>query len=102
MSEREVEFSSHIERAKLEQVDSFTYLGSIITWDCRSTTYIERRTARVKRAFTVKRQLLFSNKIELQTRIVYVKTSVWSVAPYGSEAWTIGKADQKRLESFEI
>jgi hypothetical protein len=30
-----------------------------------------------------------------------VKTFLWSVALYGSEAWTIGKVDQKRLEAFE-
>jgi hypothetical protein len=31
----------------------------------------------------------------------YVKTFVWSVAFYGSEAWSIGKADLKRLEAVE-
>jgi hypothetical protein len=30
-----------------------------------------------------------------------VKTFLWSVALYGSEAWAIGKIDQKRLEAFE-
>jgi hypothetical protein len=39
--------------------------------------------------------------MELQTRKQYVKKFVWSVALYGSEAWTIGKVDQKRLEAFE-
>jgi hypothetical protein len=49
----------------------------------------------------MKRQLLCSKKIELHTRKQYVKNFVWSVALYGSEAWTIGKIDQKRLEAFE-
>jgi hypothetical protein len=40
--------------------------------------------------------------MELQTRKQYAKTFFWSVAIYGSEAWTIGKVDQKRLEVFEI
>ena len=86
---------------KLEQVDSFTYLGSTITWDGRSTTDIKRRIAQAKKAFMMKRQLLCSKKIGQQTRKQYVKSFVWSVALYGSEAWTIGKVDQKRLEAFE-
>jgi hypothetical protein len=83
-------------------VDSFTYLGSTITWDGRSTADIKRRIDQVKRSFTMKRQLPCSKKIELQTRKKYVKTFIWSVALYGSEAWTIGKADQRRLEDFQI
>jgi hypothetical protein len=86
---------------KLEQVDSFSYHGSTITWDGRSTADLKRRVDQAKRAFTMKRQLLCSKKIELQTRKQYVKTFLWSGALYGSEAWTIGKVDQKRLEAFE-
>jgi hypothetical protein len=86
---------------KLEQVDSFTYLGSTITWHRRSTAEIKRRIAQAKRSFTMKRQLLCSKKIELPTRKQYVKTFIRSVALYGSEAWTIGKLGQKRLEAFE-
>jgi hypothetical protein len=82
---------------KLEKVDSFSYLGSTITWDGRSTANIKRRITQDKRAFTVKRQLLCSKKIELQTRKQYAKTFVWSAALYGSEAWTMGKVDQKRV-----
>jgi hypothetical protein len=62
---------------------------------------IKRRIGQAKRAFKMKRQLLCSKKIELQTRKQCVKTFVWSEALYGSEAWTIGKIDQKRLEVFK-
>jgi hypothetical protein len=44
----------------------------------------------------MKRKLLCSNKIGLQTRKQHVKTFQWSMALYGSEAWAIGKIDQKR------
>jgi hypothetical protein len=82
-------------------VDSFTYLGSTITWDGRSTADTKRRIAQAKRTFTMKIQLLCSKKIEVQTRIKYAKTFVWSAALYGSEAWTIGKVYQRKLEAFE-
>jgi hypothetical protein len=86
---------------KIEQVDSFTYLGSTITWDGRSAADIKQRITQAKRAFTRKRQLLCSKMIELQPRKQYIKTFAWSKALYGSEAWTTGKIDQKRLEAFE-
>jgi hypothetical protein len=82
-------------------MDSLSYLGNTVTWDGKSTADIKRRIAQAKRAFTMKRQLLCSKKIELQTRKQYVKTFVWSVALYGSKAWTIRKIDQKRLEALE-
>jgi hypothetical protein len=47
----------------------------------------------------MKRQLLCSKKIGLQTRKQYVKTFVWSVALYGSEA--CGKKEQKRLKALK-
>jgi hypothetical protein len=65
---------------KIEQEDSFTYLGSSITLDGRTTADIRRKMAQTKKAFTIKRQLVCSKKTELQTRKQYVKTFVWSVA----------------------
>jgi hypothetical protein len=62
---------------------------------------IKRRLGQAKRAFMMKKQLPFSKKIDLQTRIQYAKTFSWSVTLDGSEAWTIGKLDQKRLRVFE-
>jgi hypothetical protein len=52
-------------------------------------------------AFMAKRPLLSSESIRLETRAQYVKKFIWVVVPYGSEAWTIGKTDQKRIETFE-
>ena len=31
-----------------------------------------------------------------------MKVSVWSVALYGSEPWTLQKRDVERLEAFEV
>jgi hypothetical protein len=48
-----------------------------------------------------KRPLLCSKSITLEIRKQYVKTFVWPAALYGSEAKTIGKTHQKRIEAFE-
>jgi hypothetical protein len=65
----------------------------MITWGGRSTDDIKRRIPQAKTAFTMKRQLLCSKKIELQTRKQYVKTFLWSVALYISEERTIEKVN---------
>jgi hypothetical protein len=38
---------------KLEQLDSFTYLVTTLTWDGRSTADIKRRIAQAKGGFTM-------------------------------------------------
>lgn len=30
-----------------------------------------------------------------------METLIWSIAMYGAEAWTVKKADQKRITTFE-
>jgi hypothetical protein len=45
---------------RLEQVESFTYLGSTITWDGRSMSDVKRRIAQPKTAFMAKSLLLCS------------------------------------------
>jgi hypothetical protein len=74
-----------MKRERLEQVELFTYL--------RSTIHIKRRIAQAKTAFMTQRPLLCSKSIRLETRKQYVKTFIWTVALYGSEARTMGKAD---------
>jgi hypothetical protein len=86
---------------RLGQVESFTNLGSTITWDGRRLSDIKRRIVQAKTAFMAKRPLLCSKRIRLETRKEYVKIFICTVALYGLEAWTIGKTDYKRIEAFK-
>lgn len=86
----------------LEQVGSFCYLGSTVTEDNKCTTDIKRRIALAKQAFQNKRNLLTDNHISLEIRKKFAKIFVWSVLTYGCEAWTLGKAEKKRLEAMEM
>jgi hypothetical protein len=40
--------------------------------------------------------------LDLNLRKKLVKCYIWSVALYGAETWTLGAADQKHLENFEM
>ena len=85
----------------LEEVNSFQYLGSILTNDGRCSKEIRTRIAMGKAAFEKERRLLTGNlNLKLKKRLV--KSLIWSVALYGAETWTINAADKRKLESFEM
>ena len=87
---------------KLKEVANFCYLGSQITQDGRSCRDIKQRLAQGRIAFNKKRSLLCSKNINLAARKRLLKAYVWSVALYGCETWTIGSADRKKIEAFEM
>jgi len=90
-----------IDQKQLEKVESFKYLGSILTNDGRCTCEIKCRIAMAKAAFNKKRAL-FTSTLDLKLRKKLVKCYIWSIALYGAESWTIRAVDQKHLESFEM
>jgi hypothetical protein len=49
-----------------------------------------------------KEKTLFTSKLNLNLRKKLVKCYIWSVALCGAETWTLGKVDQKYLESFDM
>jgi len=82
-------------------VESFKYLGSILTNDGRCTCEIKCRIAMAKAAFNKKRAL-FTSTLDLELRKKLVKCYIWSIALYGAETWTLRAIDLKHLESFEM
>jgi hypothetical protein len=73
----------------------------MITNDAGCTRESKSSIAKVKSAFN-KKKTLFTNKLDLNLRKKLVKCYIWSIAMYGAETWTLRKADQKYLESFEM
>jgi hypothetical protein len=90
-----------IDQKQLENVESYKYLGRILTNDGRYTCEINCRIAMAKAAFHKKRTLCTST-LDLELRKKLVKSYVWSIALYGAEIWTHRTMDQKHLESFEM
>jgi hypothetical protein len=90
-----------IEQKQLENVESFKYLGSILTNDGRFTCKINCRIAMAKAAFN-KKKVLFTSTLDLELRKKLQKCYIWSIALYGVETWTLRAVDQKHLGSFEM
>jgi len=90
-----------INQKQLVNVESFKYLGSMLTNDGRCTCEIKCRIAMAKASF-IKKRALFTSTLDLELRKKLVKCYIWSIALYGAETWTLPTIDQKHLESFEM
>jgi hypothetical protein len=71
----------------------------MITNDARCTREIKSRIAMAKAALN-KKETLLTSTMDLNLRKKLVKCYIWSTA--GAETWTLQKANQKYLESFEM
>jgi len=81
-----------IDQKQLENVESFKYLGSMLTNDGRYTCEIKSSIAIAKAAFN-KKTNLFTSELDLNLRKKLVKYYIWSMAFYGAEPWTLRTAD---------
>ena len=90
-----------IDQKQLANVESFKYLGSMLTDDGRCTCGFKSRIAMTNAAINKKRAL-FTSTLDLKLRKILVKCYIWSVALYGAETCMLWAVDQKHLESFEM
>ena len=65
-----------IDQKQLENVESFKYLGSILTNDGRCTCEIKCRTAMAKAVFN-KNRALFTSTLDLELRKKLVNCYIW-------------------------
>ena len=55
-----------------------------------------------KKSYDKTRQHIKSRNVTLPTKVCLVKTMVFPVVIYGSESWTIKKAECQRIDAFEL
>ena len=76
--------------------------GSKITADGYCSHEIKRRLLLGRKVMTNLDSILKSRDITLSTKVHLVKTMVFPVVTYGSESWTIKKAECQRIDAFEL
>lgn len=89
----------NIENEKLENVNTYEYLGSIIknNGDC-ATEVIRRLAIAMQRVHKMKNMWQNTNEA---TKIKILRTCIFPVATYGCETWTITQTIRNRIEAFE-
>ena len=76
--------------------------GSKITVDGDCSHEIKRHLLLGRKVMTNLASILKSRDITLPTKIRLVKATVFPVVMYGCESWTIKKAEQQRIDAFEL
>ena len=71
---------------KIDQMDSFTYLGCIFSKDSGSNEDVKSRIAKVQGVFSKLKKVWENRKISLQTKIRILEVTVMRVVKYGSGA----------------
>ena len=80
----------------------FIFLGSKITADGDCSHEIKRHLLHGRKAVTNLDSLLKSRDITLPTKVRLVKAMVFPVVTCGCESWTIKKAEDWRIDAFEL
>ena len=83
-------------------MSDFIFLGSKITADGDCSHEIKRFLFLGRKAMTNPDSILKSRDITLPTKVRLVKAKVFPVVMYGCESWTIKKAENQRINVFEL
>ena len=90
-----------LEENHIEIVHNFNFLGSITCDDSDCEKEIRRRLAMGRSTMTKLAKIMKDKDISMATKTKLVYFLVFPVVTYGSESWTLRKADQRRLNAFE-
>ena len=94
--------SWEIDGVPVEIVSDFNFWGSKITADGDCSHEIKRRLLLARKVMTNLDSILKSKDITLPTKVRLVKAMVFLVVMYGSESWTVKKAERPRIDAFEL
>ena len=86
----------------METVRDFIFMGSKITADGDYSHEIKRCFLFGRKAMTNLDSILKSRDITLSIKVHLVKAMVFPVVMYGCESWTLKKAEQWRIDDFEL
>ena len=78
------------------------FQGSQITADVDCSHEIKSHFLLERKVMTNLDSILKSRDIALPTKVHLVKAVVFPVVMYGYESWTIKKAEQRRIDAFEL
>ena len=86
----------------IQVVDRFTFLGSEVAAVGGCSGEIRRRIALGRVAMNGLRPIMKDRGVLVKTKMRLVNVLVFPVVLYGSESWTMTKADRRRVDAFEM
>ena len=91
-----------VDGVTLEQVESYQYLGQLMTEDGRCEVEIKRRIGIAKTNFLKMKNVLTTKNLSMKTRKKILYCYIISTLMYAAETWVINVADWKKIEAFEM
>ena len=89
-----------IEGVPIEEVDHFTYLGSIVDKGGGTERDVKQRIIKARTAFIQLNKIWAAKNIKTTTKLRLFNTNVKSVLLYGSETWVMNNAVKQKIQSF--
>ena len=84
----------------LEEVEAFTYLGSIAKNHGDTDAGVKARIGKARVAFLQLKNIWNARPIATQTKIRIFNSNVKSVLLYGSETWRTTKKTTRKVQTF--
>ena len=83
-----------VKHMTFKRVNSFVYLGTLITAD-------NNISAEINRSYFGMVNMLKTKNMNRKHKLIIYKTLIRPVVMYGAETWVLSKADDSRLGVFE-
>lgn len=87
---------------RVRRCRQYKYLGSIISDDGTTKEDIRNRVQQGKKATRILNSLLWSDKINLNTKLTIYKAIVEPILTYGCECWQLTDRQEKTIEAVEM
>ena len=89
-----------LEGNEIDEVETFTYLGSIIDKHGGTDADVKARIGKARGAFIQLKNIWSSKVLSLHTKIRLFNSNVKSVLLYGAETWRTTNTTTKKLQTF--
>ena len=85
---------------RIEEVDEFTYLGSIVSKKGGTDEDIQARIGKARQAFAMLKPIWRSTALTTKTKLRVFGSNVKAVLLYGSKTWRLTKGLEQKLQVF--
>ena len=90
-----------VENHRLDAVDPFTYLGSVITTSCDCAPDVNRRIGIASSSMGKLALIWSSTRFSIITKLRIYNALILSIILYGAATWTLSRYLTKRLDAFD-
>lgn len=91
----------HLDGRRIERVNSFKYLGCLITEDLDPDREVKCRIESARTTFNKMKSFFCDDNLSLKLRLRMIRCYVWPILLYEVEAWTLRVGTMNRLKAFE-